>query len=86
MCEHRIDPDNTEYAGTQDNNDGRRNAFSNATGSRDTAIHKTAEGVTESHDPDPLHTGINNSRFLWQTVTETAARKQEAVHQGSRLR
>ena len=70
----------------QNNDDGRWDTFSNATGSGDAAIHKTAEGIAEAHDPDPFHAGINDGRFCGKPVTKTAGRKQEAVHQGSRLR
>ena len=61
MCKYCVDPDNTEYTGTKDNNDGWRNTFSDTAGSCDAAIHKTAEGIAESHDVDSLHAGINNS-------------------------
>ena len=60
MCKHRIEPDDTEYTGSQNDDDGRWDTFSDATGSGDTAIHKTAEGIAEAHDPDPLHAGIDD--------------------------
>ena len=48
MCEHRVDPDDTEYTGSQDDDNGGRDTFSDATGSSDAAIHKTAEGIAAS--------------------------------------
>ena len=62
MCKHRIEPDDTEYTGSQNDDEGRWDTFSDATGSGDTAIHKTAEGIAEAHDPDPLHAGIDDCR------------------------
>ena len=77
MCEHRVDPDDTEYTGSQDDDNGGRDTFSDATGSCDTAIHKTAESITEAHDPDPLHTCIDNSRFCSKQRQELPAKDQK---------
>ena len=63
MCKYCINPDNTKYAGAQDNDNGRRNTFSDASGCGDTAVHKTAECIAECHDTNPLHTSINNCWF-----------------------
>ena len=40
-----IDPDDTEDAGAQDNDDGGRNTFSDATGCGDAAVHKQSGGT-----------------------------------------
>ena len=63
MGKYGIDPDDTEDARAQDNDDGGRNAFSDASGGGDAAVHKAAEGIAESHDTDPLHASINDYRF-----------------------
>ena len=63
MCKYCINPDNTKYAGAQDNDNGRRNTFSDASGCGDTAIHKTAKRIAECHNTNPLHTSINNCWF-----------------------
>ena len=78
MSKPRIGPDDTEYTGSQNDDDGRWDTFSDATGSGDTAIHKTAEGIAEAHDPDPLHAGIDDCRFCgkqWQKL-RTENKKQ----------
>ena len=80
--------DDTEYTGSQNNDDGRWDTFSDATGSGDAAIHKTAEGIAEAHDPDPFHAGINDGRFCgkqWQklrTENKKQSTKDRACDEG----
>lgn len=77
MGKYGIDPDDTEDAGTQDNDDGGRNTFSDATGCGDAAVHKAAECIAESHDTDSLHAGINNCRFRSEEGEELRAKYKE---------
>ena len=77
ICKNCINPDHTEYTGSQDDDNGGRDTFSDATGSSDAAIHKTAEGIAEAHDPDSLHTCIDNSRFCSKQRQELPAKDQK---------
>ena len=77
MCKYCINPDNTEDAGTQDNDDGRRDAFSDTSGCGDAAVHKAAECIAEPHDTDSLHTGINHCRFRSKQRKKLRAKYKE---------
>ena len=72
-----IDPDRAEHIRTEDRGDRRRNALTDAAGSRDCAIHKCADGIRTAHDLDALHARRNALRLIGKKRKELPSERQQ---------
>ena len=72
-----IDPDRAEHIRTEDHGDRRRNALTDAAGSRDCAIHKCADGIRTAHDLDALHARRNALRLIGKKRKELPSERQQ---------
>ena len=60
MCEHCVDPHNTEHTGAKDHNNRWYHTFPDPSGSCNGAVHKGTDAVGECHDSYPFHSCVNN--------------------------
>ncbi len=63
ICENRIDPYNTEYAGTHDHDNRRHKALADTTAGGNGTIHKGADRIGETHNLRTLEP-CRNDRFI----------------------
>ena len=75
--EDRIHPDHTEHTGAEHDEDGRHDRLAEATAGGDGAVHKGRNAVRESHNTNPVHTGIDDRRLRREQCEELPSEQQE---------
>ena len=79
VCKDRIHPDHTEHTGAEHHEDGRHDRLTEAAAGSDGAVHEGRNTVGESHDTDPVHTGVDDGRFRRKQCEELASEQQQAA-------
>ncbi len=77
VSKYRIDPYNTKYTGSHDNNKCRSNALADSSGRGNCTVHKGAECIGESHNPNSMHTSCDNGWFCGKQRQEWAPKEEE---------
>ena len=62
MGKYRIDPDNSEYAGTEDYEYSRNDCFADSARGGDGAVHKCTDAVCKPHNLNSLKPG---TYYVW---------------------
>ena len=60
----RVNPDDTEYTGTKDNDDGRQKTSAKPPGSRDGTVHKGRHGIRKCHDRQTVDSGFHDGMVV----------------------
>ena len=80
---YRIDPNHAEYAGTQDNDNRRHNAFTKPARGGNGAVHKRGKGVRAAHHSQANHACLHHGGVRGKQGEEFLSKQHQSASQQS---